>query len=84
MKKGEGVTRSHKKQSRKAAKRGLAPAAFQRNLVNTEEESKDDEGLVGPLQGTADHMDSMMAIILELFQRVHGQDKAVAEKLGYV
>ena len=64
-KKSKGFDTVPTKQSNKAAKRAQAPAAFQQDLVVTEEEFAGDLALTSPLQGMAS-MDNMKAIILEL------------------
>ena len=79
VKKGKGVTPSPKKQYRKAAKRSQATVALQQDWVSTEVEFMGDEALSGPLQDMADHMDNMMVMILELSNKVHGQDKVVLD-----
>ena len=56
------------KQSYKAVKRVQAPAALQHDFVDIEEDYNCDEALSGPLQGMANRMDNMIAMILELSQ----------------
>ena len=51
--------------------------------MGTEEELSGDEALTDPLQGMANCLDSMMSMILELSQKVHGPDKAAVEQLGF-
>ena len=70
-------------QSSRAAKRVQAPAALRQVFVDTKEELTGDETISDPLQGMANRMDSMMAMILELSQKVHGHDMAVAEQMGF-
>ena len=79
--KSKGVDTAYKETSKKAAKWAQARAALQQDMVNTEEKFTRDVVLTGPLQGMANHMDNMMAIILELSQKVHGQDTVVAEQI---
>ena len=50
--------------------------------MGTEGELSGDEAITDPLRGMVTCMDSMIAMILELSQKVHGQDKAVVEKTG--
>ena len=81
-KKSKGVDTAPTKQSNKASKRAQSPTFLQQNLVVTEEEFKGDAAITAPLQGMADCMDKMMAMILELSQKVHGQDKAATGQMG--
>ena len=82
QKKRKEADTAPKKQSSRAAKRAHAPAALQQDLVVTEEECTGDAAHTGSLQGMVNCVDNMMAIILELSQKVHGPDKTAAEKTG--
>ena len=66
---------------REATKLAQAPATLQQDLVDIEDEATHDEALSGPLQGIVHPMNNMMAMILELPQKVHDQDTPAAEQI---
>ena len=74
-------TSSPRKQPQKATRRAQAHAAQQEpDLVVAEEQFMDDEALPDPSHGMATHLDTMMAMILQLSHNVNGQDEAVHEQ----
>ena len=77
-KKGKAGTPSPKNQPRKAARWAQARAAGQEPyLMVTEKQFMDYGVLPDPLHGMASclHLDTMIAMIMEFSQKVHGQDE---------
>ena len=81
LKKGKAVMLSPRKQPPKAARRAQACTAQQEpDLVVIEEQFMANEALTEPLLGMAFRLDTMMAMILELSQKVNGQTEAVYQQ----